>query len=443
MTVAHTPRSALPSHRRTVGATIAGNLVEHFDWLGFALFAPLFATQFFPAADPVNALLSTFAVFAAGMFFRPLGGILLGRFADRRGRKPAMLLAIVLMGGGCLAIGLAPTYEQIGIFAPLLLVVGRAAQGLSAGGEWPAAVTYLMELAPPARRCFYGSMFAMSAAGGALLASLLGGGLSTVLSRSAMVEWGWRVPFILGGMFAVVLLLYRSKLAESVIFERSVKASSSRGSFRSLAKLHWRSLLLAAAFAGGTTWTTSTWITVIPTLGQRNSSAGTMFWVVVTATAVAVTLQLPLGLLADKVGVRPLLATFALGFAVLGPFAFLGIGSSFGNLLFSYGSGVMFIACLTAVLPKIMAAMYPPEVRAIGIGLPYGITTALCGGLSPWVATYLISRGAGAWFVVTMVVGVLLAWAAAGIAVRRFITSPQQTPAVTEDGDTTELKAAA
>jgi len=443
MTATLPPRPGAPAHRRTVGATVAGNLVEHFDWLGFALFAPIFATQFFPSADPVNALLSIFAVFAAGMFFRPLGGILLGRYADRRGRKPAMLAAIVLMGGGCVLIGLAPTYDQIGVAAPLLLVVGRAAQGLSAGGEWPAAVTYLMELAPAARRCFYSSLFAMSAVAGALIASLLGAGLSTVLSPAALTAWGWRVPFLLGGVFAAVLLGYRRRLAESAVFERTVRESSARGSFRQLLRVHWRSLLLATVFSGGTTWTTSTWISVIPAMGQRNSSPGTMFWVVVLATAVAVVIQLPLGMLADRIGVRPLLAASVLGFAIVGPFAFLGMGSTFGGLLFSYGSGVLFIACLTAVLPKIMAAMYPAEVRAMGIGLPQGITTALFGGTSPWVATYLTSRGAGAWFMATVVVAVLVAWLAASIAVRRFVTAGPPVAVAADGGDATELRTAA
>lgn len=448
MTVALTPGKGSPTHRRTVTATVAGNLVEHFDWLGFGLFAPLFATQFFPSHDPVVALLNTFAVFAAGMFFRPLGGIILGRYADRRGRKPAMMLAIVLMGGGSALIGIAPTYEQIGMFAPLLLVIGRAAQGMSAGGEWTAAVTYLMELAPAARRCLYGSLFAMTAAGGVLLASLLGAGLSSTLTTTAMAEWGWRVPFILGGVFAVILMLLRKKLAETSVFERRVSKDDNRGSFRSLVKLHWRSLLLAAAFSGGTTWVSSTWTTVIPTLGARASSVNTMFLVVVLVTAIAVVIQIPLGLLADKIGVQPMLATFALGFAIVGPFAFLGLGSSYGSLVFSYGSGIMFVACLTSVMPKVMASMYPPEVRAFGIGLTTSVMTAVFGGISPWVATYLVSKGAGGWFVASAVVAVLIAWAAAATATRRFITPETKAARITStptkgDDDTPEITQAA
>jgi MHS family alpha-ketoglutarate permease-like MFS transporter len=406
-------------HRRTVLAAVFGNLIEQFDWLAFGLFAPMFAGQFFPSADPVSSLLSTFAVFAAGMFCRPVGGILLARFADRRGRKPALMLAIVLMTGGSLLIGLSPTYAQIGVAAPLLLAVARIAQGISAGGEWPSAVTFLMELAPKNRRCRYGSFFAITGAGGVMIASLLGAVLSGVLGSSAMAAYGWRAPFLLGGVFGLLLLVLRSRIGESAVFERDVRAERTRGSLSALLRGHWRSVLLTVVFVAGTTVVSSIWTAVVPAMGQRIAPAGEVYWVVVVCTLASMAVQIPIGMLGDRFGVHPLLAVFGAGCAVLGPFAYLGIGPSPVNLLFSYGSGILFITFLTAAMPTVMAAMYPARLRTIGIGLPHSVTTAVFGGVTPWLATYLAGRGASGWFIAGAVVTVLAAWGAAIVAVRR------------------------
>ncbi|MCE7002313.1 MFS transporter [Kibdelosporangium philippinense] len=417
-------------HRRAIGTTVAGNFVEYFDWLTFGLYIPLFASQFFPADNPVTSLLSAFGVFAAGMLFRPLGGILLGRLADRRGRKPALVLSIILMGGGSTLIGIAPAYSEIGIIAPFLLLLGRAAQGLSAGGEWPAAVTYLMEMAPANRKCFYGSLFAMSAALGAFAAALVGGALSSILGNAAMAAWGWRVPFLLGGVFGIILLFLRSRIAESTEFDGKVRGERTRGSFRKIFALHRRSVLLVTVFVAGTTVVNSTWTAVVPSMAQAISSPKTMFWVVVLVTGIVALIQLPLGIVADRIGVQPFLKVFGLGFAVVGPIAYLGIGPSFLNLALTYGCGILFVACLTAVMPKVLAAMYPADVRATGIGLPHSVTTAVFGGVTPLLATYLASRGASGWFITGVVIGVLLAWAAAASAARRFVRPVVTDPVV-------------
>lgn len=435
--------TVVPLRRRTVFTTVAGNFVEYFDWLAFGLYVPLFAGHFFPATDPVSSQLGAFAVFAAGMLFRPLGGVLLGRLADRRGRRPALLLSIVLMGAGSLLIGVAPTHEQVGVLAPVLLLVGRAAQGLSAGGEWPAAVTYLMELAPAHRRCLYGGLFAMSASAGALVASLLGGALTAMVGAGAMAAWGWRVPFLLGGVFGVVLLLLRTRMAETPVFERSVRASGGRGSLRAVLVTHRRSVLLVVAVVAGVTMVSGTWTTVVPTLAATVAEPGTMFWVVVLVTAVVTPLQIPIGLLADRVGVARLLAVLVLVFAVVGPIAYLNLSPAFFALTLCYGSGILFVAGLTAVLPKVLAAMYPARVRAVGIGIPHSVTTAVFGGLTPMLATYLGSRGAAGWYIAIVVVAVLIAWAAAADAVRRYVrTGPDVRPAAGDD-DRPSLAAAA
>jgi MHS family alpha-ketoglutarate permease-like MFS transporter len=276
-----------------------------------------------------------------------------------------------------------------------------------------------MELAPKHRKCLYGSFFAVTGAAGAMVASLLGGVLSGVLGSSAMAAYGWRAPFLLGGLLGLLLLLLRSRIGESAEFERTVRADRTRGSLAALLRGHWRSVLLTVVFVAGTTVVSSIWTAVVPAMAQRIAPASEVYWVVVVCTVTSMIIQLPVGLLGDRFGVHPLLAVFGAGCAVLGPFAYLGIGPSPVNLLFSYGSGILFITFLTAAMPTVMAAMYPARLRTIGIGLPHSVTTAVFGGITPLLATYLAVRGASGWFIAGAIVTVLAAWGAAIVAVRR------------------------
>ncbi len=204
---------------RTLVAASIGNAVEWYDWTIYGTFSIYFATQFFPASNPTLALLATATTFALAFFFRPLGGIVLGRLADVRGRKFAMLATIMLMAGGSAVIGLLPTYEQVGWLAPLLLVLARIAQGLSLGGEVSNASAYLGEIAPPRWRGRYSSFFYISTGSALLIASLMGFGLSRVLTREEMASYGWRIPFIIGGVLAVVGVYLRRSLSETHQFE--------------------------------------------------------------------------------------------------------------------------------------------------------------------------------------------------------------------------------
>ncbi|MER5862665.1 MFS transporter [Kitasatospora sp. NPDC002040] len=408
----HLPQPPGPD-RRSVAATVVGNFVESFDWLGYGLFAPIFAVKFFPSANPVTALLGVFAVLGIGVLARPLGGVLLGRFADRRGRRRALMLSIALMTGGSVLIGVAPTYQQAGLAAPVVLLLARIAQGVSHGGEWPSAVAYLMELAPRERRCFHGSLFALSTVAGAFTASLLGGALTAALGTGALADWGWRVPFLVGGVFGLVLLLLRNRLSETDVFRREVLTRPSRGSLRVLARSHWRRVLRSVLFVAGVGAVGNTWTAVIPATGQRLAAPGTMFWVVVCVTGVMMLAAVPLGLLADRIGAVRLLVVASCGFAVAGSWTYLTLSGEVFSLLVTYGSGVVYLMCVTTVLPKILSESFPPEVRALGIGLPYALTTAVLGAAGPASATWLAERGASGWFAGGMAVAVLLALPAA------------------------------
>jgi MHS family alpha-ketoglutarate permease-like MFS transporter len=418
--------------------TVVGNFVEYFDWLAYGLFAPIFAKQFFPSDNPVTSLLGVFAVFGAGMLCRPLGGILLGRLADRRGRKPALVLSIALMAAGSTLIGVAPTYESIGVFAALLLLIARSAQGISSGGEWPAAVTYLMELAPANRKCYYGGLFSMSASAGGFAASFLGGMLTSRLGGEAMRDWGWRIPFLVGGVLGIILLVARNRIAETGVFQREVRSKPSRGSLRRVLGQYWRQVLLVVPFVAGLTVVIGTWTAVVPAMGHRIAPPGMMLWVAAMVSGIGIVIMPPLGLLADRVGALRFLSVVTVGFAVAAPFAYLGMVGEFGFLAFAYGSGWLFMGCVTAVMPKVLAAIYPPEVRTVGIGLPHGLTTAILGGFTPSVATYLDKNGASGWFISGVVAIVLLGWLAATVASRRFTIAPPR-PAPVADADRTPV----
>ncbi|MQS35846.1 MFS transporter [Streptomyces katsurahamanus] len=411
-----TPRPSRRAHRRSVAATVVGNFVESFDWLAFGLFAPLFAARFFPSSNPVTSLLGVFAVLGVGVLVRPVGGILLGRLADRRGRKPALLLSISLMTAGSLLIAVTPGYQQIGLLAPLLLLLARIAQGISHGGEWPAATAYLMEVAPAHRKCLYGGLFSLTAAGGAFTASLLGAGLTGTLSEAAMASWGWRVPFLVGGLFGVALLLVRNRLAETEVFQREVRGHAARGSLRLLLSGHRRQVLLAVLFAAGLGTVGGSWTSVVPAMGQRLAGPGTMFWVVVCVTGTVMVVQVPIGLLADRVGADRFLVCAALVFAALGPWAYLNMTGTFLSLLLAYGSGVVYLMSATTVLPKLLSEIFPAQLRALGMGLPYALTSAVLGGIAPVSATYLADRGASGWFTAAVAGMVLLGLPATALA---------------------------
>ncbi|MFE2210255.1 MULTISPECIES: MFS transporter [Streptomyces] len=410
---AHAPKRA---HRRAVTATVVGNFIESFDWLGYGLFAPLFAAQFFPSDNGLTSLLGAFAVLGVGVLMRPLGGVLLGRYADRCGRRPALMLAVSLMAGGSLLIGISPTYAHIGLLAPLLLLLARMAQGISHGGEWPTAAAYLMEVAPERRKSTYGSLFSLTTCAGAFTASLLGGGLTAALGPEAMTAWGWRVPFLIGGVLGLILLVLRSQLAETEVFKREVRNRRDRGSLRQVLVAHRRNVLVAVLFVAGTGAVGGTWTAVVPALGSRLSEPGTMFWVVVAVTAFFMVLNVPLGLLADRFGAARFLTATSLVFTVTGSVSYLTMSGTFASLVFTYGSGIMYLVCATTVLPKLLTEIFPAEVRALGVGLPNAVTSAVLGGIAPAAAAFAAANNASGWFIAAVMSAVLLSLPAAALA---------------------------
>src|ERR671926_367623 len=216
-----------PAQRRALVAGSIGNAVEWVDWAVYSAFAPIFAGQFFPSGDETAALLSTLAVFAVGFIMRPIGGAVLGAYADRHGRKKGLVLTISLMAGAAFVIAITPTYAAIGIVAPLILLLARLVQGFSAGGEFGSSSSFLVESAAPRRRAFAGSWQQGSVGAGTLLASVLGTVLTTLLAPQELQTWGWRLAFGLGGLLGLVGLWLRVSVEETEHFT-SVSQSGRR-----------------------------------------------------------------------------------------------------------------------------------------------------------------------------------------------------------------------
>ncbi|MCV6905292.1 MAG: MFS transporter, partial [Achromobacter xylosoxidans] len=228
------------SRARTILAGSVGNAVEWFDWTIYASFAIFFSKQFFPEGNETAALLATFGIFAVGFFMRPVGGWVLGIFSDRYGRKAALGLTILMMAGGSLIIAVTPTYATIGLAAPLLLTAARLLQGLSLGGEYASATTFLAEMAPPNKRGFYSSFVFFSAAVGILAASAVGWLLTSTLSKAEMADWGWRIPFFLGALGGLAGMWIRRAIPETEAFSHAKKAGVEKQPLRTLLREHPR-----------------------------------------------------------------------------------------------------------------------------------------------------------------------------------------------------------
>lgn len=385
---------------RTLVAASIGNAIEWYDWTIYATFSIYFATQIFNPADETLALINTFATYALAFFFRPLGGWLLGRFADLRGRKTAMILTITLMAGGSLAIGVMPTYEQVGWLAPIILVLARIAQGMSLGGEVSNASAYLGEIAPPSRRGRYSSFFYISTGMALLVASLLGALLANVLTDDQLAQFGWRIPFVIGGLLGIVGMWLRSSLSETEQFEdNKAKAQALRRPLLATIQHHPRAVLQLVGFTMLSTLCYYTFFAALtPYAVSQGADDGQVFIALSVATALFVALQYPFGKLADRYGRKPQMFVWSGGIALLTvPLSAL-IGPGLGNLLVVFCVGLGLYAMLSSIAPAIMSELFPTEVRGIGIGAWYNLTVATFGGTAPLVITWISDLGHSSWF---------------------------------------------
>lgn len=392
---------ALPAARRRRGLVAAsiGNALEWFDWNAYAIFAAYFSAQLFGAASGASALLRSLLVFAVGFFFRPLGGALLAAFSDRYGRRAGLTLSVMLMGGGSLLIAVCPTYDQVGLLAPALLLAARIAQGLSTGGEFAASAAYLAELAPRGRRGFYGSFLYSSSAVGTLSATLLAALLLSALGREALSSWGWRIPFLLGALLGVYGLYLRRTLDETDAYLAGRGRRVARPTLEALRR-HPRAALRVVGFTIGATAAYYTFAVYLPSYATKAHAmpAGGAQWAAIAAQLVFIAVLPALGALSDRIGRRPLLLVFAASYALGAVPLFHLLGASPWSLFGVMAAGLALFACYGAVAPTAMAELFPTEVRTAGIGLPYALTVAAFGGTAPYVVEWLHSHGRGAWY---------------------------------------------
>ncbi|MFD8545312.1 MFS transporter [Streptomyces sp. NPDC059649] len=395
LTADRAPDDGRPASRlRQLAAASIGNAVEWYDWYAYSFLAVYFADQVFPkgAGNSLVPLLSTFAVFAVGFFMRPVGGLLMGAVADRRGRRTALTVTILLMGGGSLLVALTPTYAATGLLAPVVLVLARLVQGLSVGGEFAASTTFLVESAGPGRRGLFSSFQYVSTTLGQLLASGTAALLAGLLTERQMGQWGWRVAFLGGALLSLLGLWIRRGAQETRSAEQ--QAAPRPGLFEALRRHPRQSLLICGITAGGTI-AYYTWTTYLPTYAQVNAGfdKGDSLIVGTLSLAFFALLQPLGGLLSDRIGRKPLLLAFSLGFTVLAvPLLHL-VTDAFASLLLVQCAGMVLLTGYTAIAAAVNAEVFPARVRAAGIGFPYSLTVALFGGTAPYVGTWFKQAG--------------------------------------------------
>ena len=384
-----------------VGGTV-GNLVEWYDFYAYSAFSLYFAHVFFPKGDPTAELLNAAAVFAIGFVMRPVGGWLLGVYADRHGRKAALTLSVLLMCAGSGVVAVTPGYATIGVAAPVLLVLARLLQGLSVGGEYGASATYLSEMAGSANRGFLASFQYVTLIGGQLLALGVLLVLQAALSDADLHAWGWRIPFALGALLAVVALWLRASLAETNAFV-AVPAAERRNIFRHLGD-HKRSIVLIVMLgAGGSlafyTFTTYMQKFLVNTVGWSKGDAS----LIAAGTLLVYMLIQPLfGALSDRFGRKPQLIVFGV-LGLVGTVPLLTALSAATSRVEAFAlilAALTVLSAYTAVSGLVKAELFPANVRALGVGLPYAVSVSLFGGTAEYVALALKDAGHAGWFFV-------------------------------------------
>ena len=379
-----------------------GNLVEWYDFYAYTAFALYFAPAFFPHSDPVVQQLNAAVLFAATFLMRPLGGWLFGFIADRHGRRLSLTVSVVCMCFGSLIIAVTPTYATIGIAAPAMLALARIIEGLSLGGEYGASATYLSEVADPRYRGFYSSFQYVTLIGGQLTAIIVLLLLQKVfLTPEELKDWGWRIPFVIGALLAIVAAVMRRNLQETDAFEEARKVTKPTGSIRGLLKYPRELLLVVGLTAGGTAafYTFTTYMQTFVKLSVGLTDDQTTY-VIFGSLIFATLLQPVYGAISDRIGRKPLLIFFGLA-GTLSTIPILttlkGTKSPFVAFALICAAW-LFVAGYTSINAVVKAELFPTNVRALGVGLPYAITVSLFGGTAPAVALYFKSLGHEDWF---------------------------------------------
>ncbi|MBB5223224.1 MHS family alpha-ketoglutarate permease-like MFS transporter [Amaricoccus macauensis] len=410
------PHYTAEERRHRIFAIVAassGNLVEWFDFYVYAFTALYFAASFFPKEDPTVQLLQAAGVFAAGFLMRPIGGWLFGRLADRVGRKASMLISISMMCFGSLMVAVLPTYAQIGALAPFLLLVARLIQGISVGGEYGTTATYMSEVALRGQRGFFSSFQYVTLIGGQLIAVLVIVVLETLLTDDQLRAWGWRIPFVVGAVAAVVSIFLRRTLTETQKTE--VRESKAAGSLGVLFRDHMPAFLTVLGYTAGGSLIFYTFTTYMQKflVNTAHFPVRTSSYIMTIALFLYMCMQPLFGALSDRIGRR----NSMLLFGAIGAICMVPILKALQTVSSPFAAGGLILVALaivslyTSISGIVKAEMFPPEIRALGVGLAYAIGNAIFGGSAEFVALWMKAAGNEQmfyWYVSAMMVVVFL-----------------------------------
>ncbi|WP_420806305.1 MFS transporter [Liquorilactobacillus cacaonum] len=376
-------------------------MIEWFDWYIYASFAIYFADSFFPSNNQTVELLSAAAVFAVGFLMRPFGSFIMGKFADQHGRRSALTLSVVIMACGSLLIAIVPSYETIGILSPIILILVRLVQGISLGGEYGISATYLSEMASSNRRGYYASFQYVTLISGQLLALIVQILLQFFFNDAQLRAWAWRIPFVVGALGAIIVLYLRLSMDETNQFKESAKNGKKKGTLKQLAKYPGQVLTVIGLTFGGTiafyTYTTYMQKFMINTLGLPTRLTTEINF---CALFIFMVMQPVFGHLSDKIGRKPLLYWFGIMGTLLTVPIFKGLqtfDSPFSAFILML-AGLLIVSGYTSINAVVKAELFPTEIRALGVGLPYGLTVAIFGGTVEYVALWLKTIGHESWF---------------------------------------------
>ena len=411
---------AIMRHRlKSIFGGSIGNLIEWYDFYVYNFFALYFAKSFFPNANPTVQLLNTFGIYALGFLIRPVGGWILGVYADRAGRRAALTLSVTLMCAGSALIAIAPTYAVLGLGAPILLLVARLIQGVSLGGEYGTSATYLSEIAVSEHRGFYSSFQYVTLIGGQVFGSLTLLVMQQSFSAPELEAWGWRIPFAIGAALSVFGLYLRRNLQETEAFKKA--SGTQRGSLMRELLKHPKQILLVFGLTMGGTTAFYTYTTYMPTFLvntvklTRDQATQISFISLVLYAA----LQPVFGAISDRVGRRPVLMFFGI-FGTLCTIPILTTLGGTHDYMTALGlimAALIIVSGYTSINAVVKAELFPAGVRALGVGLPYAVAASVFGGTAPYIALAFKDAGHESgfyWYVTVLIFASLLVYAFMG-----------------------------
>ena len=393
-----------------------GNLIEWYDFYVYNSFALYFAKFFSNSQDPTAQFLTVFGIYAIAFFIRPVGGILLGAYADRSGRRAALTLSVMLMCVGSAIICVIPTYQQIGVGAPILLLLARLLQGLSLGGEYATSATYLSEMAVSKHRGFYSSFQYVTLIGGQVLAALVLLIMQGLFTAAQLESWGWRVPFAIGALCAVYGLHLRRNLDETPDF-LAAKTTARRNPLAEVFR-HPRELLLVFGLTAGGTAAFYTFSTYMPTFLANTvklprEQANLLSFITLFCFAA---MQPVLGAISDRLGRKPVLLWFGVAGTLFTYWIMTTMAQThdFTGILLLLLFALLIVSGYTSINAVVKAELFPAEVRALGVGLPYAVAASIFGGTAPYIALLFKDQGNESWFFIyisVLIFGSLLVYA--------------------------------